>query len=307
MGRRRVLGVVACTALTVGLAMSGPAHGRNARSALQDNAVTVGSFDFAESKLLAEIYSQALEGGGIKVRRAFDLGPRELVAPALAGGFLELVPEYAGTAVQFLSLADVTPAANTEETHRALVRTLAGKRLTALEPAPAQDANTFAVSQATADTYSLRALSDLTKAASILTFGGPPECKTRPLCLVGLRDVYGMKFKEFVELDAGGPLTKQALRDRVVDVALLFSTDPAIGEGGFVELVDDRGLQPAENITPLVRTEAIDRFGPQLAARVDAVSSRLTTDVLRDLNGRVASGQRVAKVASRWLESEGQS
>lgn len=319
MGSRRAIGAspsrlwgLALLAVALGATLCLSVSAAAARSSqapkaqtLKDNVVTVGSFDFAESTLLAELYGQALEGAGIKVDRAFNLGPRELVAPALAGGFLELVPEYAGTAVQFLSLAATSPVANIDDTHQALVRTLQGKHVTALGAAPAQDANTFVVSQATADTYTLRTLSDLTKAAPILTFGGPPECRTRPLCLAGLQQTYGMKFKEFVELDAGGPLTRQALRQRVVDVALLFSTDPTIGRDGFVELIDDRGLQPAENVTPLVRTEAIERFGTELVASVNAVSSRLTTDVLRDLNGQVASGDSVAKVAARWLESQG--
>lgn len=266
-----------------------------------DDTVTVASFDFAESRLLAELYSQALEAGGYKVRRAFDLGPREFVAPALVGGLVDLVPEYAGTALQFVSLGAVQPGANAEETHEALARGLKEKDVTVLLPAPAQDANTFVVSRRVADRLGLRTLSDVARVGAQLTFGGPPECSARPLCLLGLARVYGIRFREVVPLDAGGPLTRQALGNGVVDVALLFTTDPAVGGPDLVELVDDRGLQPAENVTPLVRTELLDRAGPRLAGAIDAVSRRLTTDDLRQLNTLVAGGADVADVAGTWL------
>ena len=272
--------------------------------ASRDDAVTVASFDFAESELLAEVYSQTLEGGGYEVERAFGLGPRELVAPALADGLVELVPEYAGTALQFVSLGTEAPARDAPTTHAALVDRLEGTDITALAPAPAQNANAFVVTRATAERHDLAALSDLAAVASELTFAGPPECTTRPLCLVGLEEVYGSSFGEVVSLDAGGPLSRQAITSGAVDVALLFTTDPAIATERLVELVDDRGLQPAENITPLVRTEVLERWGPDIAERIDAVSRHLTTEVVRDLNDQVANGEPAA-VAADWLDAEG--
>ena len=288
----------------VGASSAGAAE-RAARGGLHDKVVTVGSFDFAESRLLAEIYSQTLEGADIRVRRAFGLGPREFVAPALAVGLVEFVPEYAGTAVRFMSLGTATPGADVAETRAALLRALKGRNATALDPAPAQDANAFVVTRATAARYDLNTVSDLESVASQLTFGGPPECVTRPLCLVGLRQVYGLRFEEVVELDAGGPTTRQALRNREVDVALLFTTDPAISGSGFIELQDDRGLQPAENVTPILRTEVVDEFGSSLVDPVNEVSARLTTDVLRDLNEQMSHGESARAVASRWLGAQG--
>ena len=267
--------------------------------------VTVGAFDFAESELLAELYSQSLESGGYSVRRAFHLGPREFVAPSLARGLVDLVPEYAGTAVQFLSLGSVQPGGGEDETHRALVQALVGTPLTALAPAPAQDANIFVVPRATAQRLGLRSLSDVTAVAPELTFGAPPECSTRPFCLIGLERVYGLRFKEVVSLDAGGPLTRQALQTGAVDMALLFTTDPTLGRGDLVELIDDRGLRAAENVTPLIRTEVMQRGGPGLAERVDSVSRHLTTDDLRGLNAEVESGSDVGDVASSWLTARG--
>lgn len=267
--------------------------------------ITVGSFDFAENELLAELYSQALEGGGFDVRRVFNIGPREFVGPALARGLLDFVPEYAGTALRFLSLGSVQPAPDVAGTHAALVRTLAPAGLTALTPAPAQNANTFVVTRTTAERLRVGTLSELAAVAPRLTFGGPPECSTRPYCLAGLERVYGMRFREVVPLDAGGPLTRQALREGAVDVALLFTTDPALGSDGFVALADDRHLQPADNLTPLVRTEVLARAGPRMSQVVDSVSGRLTTDELRALNALVAGGAEMPTVAASWLESQG--
>ena len=205
-----------------------------------------------------------------------------------------------------MSLDADTPAADVDATHRDLVRALDAHDVTALAAAPAQDANAIVVRRATAERYELQRISDLTKVASQLTFGGPPECPSRPFCLRGLEDVYGLKFKEFIPLDVGGALTREALDGDVVDVALLFTTDPAIADPDLVALEDDRGLQPAENVTPLVRSAVVERLGPDLARAVDAVSRKLTTESLRDLNAQVAvDGSDPARVAGEWLERAG--
>ncbi len=115
--------------------------------------------------------------------------------------------------------------------------------------------------------------------------------------------MYAVRFKEVVALDAGGPLSLQALRAGVVDVALLFTTDPTVADGGLVELVDDRALQPAENVIPLVRTAVVDRGGARLVELIDGVSRLLTTDEVRGLNRLVAEGGGV--VAAAWLASMG--
>ena len=108
-----------------------------------------------------------------------------------------------------------------------------------------------------------------------MTFGGPAECEQRPLCLKGLEDVYGLHFKEYIALDAGGPLTAQALNDGTIDIGLLFSSDPALRTGGLIDLHDDRDLQPSENITPVVSQAALETFGPRLADALNSVSALL--------------------------------
>jgi osmoprotectant transport system substrate-binding protein len=312
MGRRRTIGILVLAAIIGGAGCSSDPGDRadsaavDVASTLRDDTVTVGSFDFTESELVAEIYSQALEGEGYDVERAFGLGPREFVLPALAGGLIEVVPEYAGSALQFSSLAPDVGTADVSSTNDQLAGLLAERGVTVLAPSPAQDANTFVVTRETAQREHLRTLSDLAAVAPEMTFAGPPECPSRPFCLLGLERVYGLSFREVLALDAGGPLTHQAIASRDVDVALSFTTDPALIDGSLVELEDDRDLQPAENVTPLVRSDVIDHFGPVLVARMDTISQRLTTDGLRALNAELAAGdQDIAAVASAWLAAEG--
>lgn len=274
-------------------------------TALGDRYITVGSFDFSESELLAEVYSQALEHAGFYVRRSLRLGSRELVAPALGAGLVEVLPEYAGTALLFHSLGAVKPTADVAATHDALVAALRSRGLVALDPAPAQDANTFVVTRRTADVHGLRTLSDLAPVGGQLVFGGPPECPSRPLCLAGLRDTYGVRFRQVVQLDAGGPLSRQALVDGHVDVALLFTTDPSLGQGDLVQLTDDRALQPAENVTPIVHPEVVARFGSRAVDALDNVSHRLTTEDVRAMNDSVQRGASAHAAAAAWLSAIG--
>jgi glycine betaine/choline ABC-type transport system substrate-binding protein len=139
--------------------------------------------------------------------------------------------------------------------------------------------------------------------ASQLTLGGPPECPERPFCIPGLKDVYGVEFGQFVPLDVGGPLTVEALQNDEIDVALLFSTSSVIIDNGWVVLEDDKNLQNAENITPVVRTEVLD---DTITERLNAISAVLTTENIIDLNGRVElDGEDPADVAAEFLDQEG--
>ena len=298
-------GRIALASLTLALvalpACTGHDEEAGGTSPLDDDMITVGSFDFTESVVVAEVYSQALEEAGFDVEREFDLGPRELVAPALEQGLVELLPEYAGTAAEFHSLGVANPTDDVAATHDELERSIAGLPLLALTAAPAQDVNTFVVTATTAERLDLSAVSDLADVADGLSFGGPPECPARHLCLAGLSDVYGVQFAQFVALDAGGPLTHHALLEGDVDVALLFTTDPLIASAGLVELTDDRALQPAENITPLLRVEVVDRFGDGVVPVIDAASAALTTAAVRRLNDAAgAEDADVGAVVAEW-------
>jgi osmoprotectant transport system substrate-binding protein len=270
-----------------------------------DDTITVASFNFPESVLLAEVYAQALEARGFRVERALDLGPRELVEPALERGLIEFVPEYLGTALDFVSGGARRASADPEVTRQRLVHAFGKAGVDVLDAAPAQDANALAVTSETAARYRLSAISDLRPVAKDLVLGGPPECPSRPLCLPGLQAAYGLTFKRFEPLDVGGPLTAAALEARQIDVAVLFTTDGSIPAKGFIVLRDDARLQPAENVTPVVRKEVVTRFGATFTNVVNAVSARLTTQALALLNEQLSRGGSAAAVARRWLRGAG--
>jgi osmoprotectant transport system substrate-binding protein len=284
----------------------GPAGQRTAAPVTGDDAITLASFDFPESLLLAEIYAQALEARGFRVKRALDLGPRELVEPALERGLVEFVPEYLGTALAFLDGGSHRASADPDTTRRRLAEAYRGRHVHVLESARAQDANALAVTAQTSAKFELRTISDLGPVADTFVLGGPPECPSRPLCLLGLQSKYRLEFKEFMPLDTSGPLTAEGLASGQVDVAVLFTTDGNIPARGFVVLQDDLGLQPAENVTPVVREEVVARYGQRFTDVVDAVSAKLTTEGLREMNRLMTFGSRTpGRVALEWLRARG--
>jgi osmoprotectant transport system substrate-binding protein len=293
---------LACTACTAGRSPPGPASAGDAGPAV----ITVGSFDFPESVLLAYLYAGALSARGYPVRVRPDLGSRELVEPALMTGLVQLVPEYTGSALEFVSLGRAHATASVAATASALASWMGARGIVTAHPAAAQDANAIVVTAATAARYRLRTISDLARAAPGLVFGGPPECPERPDCLPGLRLAYGLRFRAFAALDAGGPLTRQALESGDIGVALLFTTDPAIGAQHLVVLADNHDLQSAENVVPVLRRDTAERYGPGLFAALDAVSARLATAALTALDAQVElNGQDPRLVAGRWLEDQG--
>ena len=298
----RSIGLLAVVPLVLSACVgSGPTEG----DVRGDDAVTVASFNFPESVLLAELYAQAMEAGGFRVHREIALGPRELVMPALVGGLIEFVPEYAGSGLQFLAGSAAT-SPDLAADYRLFTDRLAELDVTALDASPAEDQNGFAVTTETADRYGLRTLSNLAAVSHELVFGGPLECTTRPFCLPGLERRYGIVFGNVLSnLDVGGPRTVAALAEGTIDVGLLFTSDGSIELNDFVLLRDDLDLQPAENVTPVIRSDALARFGPGLAERVNAVSELLSTDELRSMNAEVARGADPVAIASDWLASNG--
>ncbi len=265
--------------------------------------ITVGSADFDENEIVASMYAEVLEDAGYTVDRQFLFGNRELYFAALEGGDLDLVPEYVGTAVEFLSGGAGEATEDTEATTERLRELVADSGLEVLEPAEAQNKNGFVVTQETADEHGLAAISDLEGVSQDMVLGGPPECPERPLCLLGLQEVYGLEFADFQPLDAGGPVTVQALADGDIDVALLFTTDESIEINDWVLLEDDKGLQPAENVVPVIRTDVVN---DEIRDLLNAISAELTTEDLTELNRRVRfDGEDPADVAVDWLEEKG--
>ncbi|MCA1690780.1 MAG: hypothetical protein LC733_00750, partial [Actinobacteria bacterium] len=183
---------------------------------------------------------------------------------------------------------------------------LSFRGITTLDRAPAQNQNALAVTRTTARTYGLTRVSDLIPVAPRLSFGGPPECPERRFCLPGLMASYGLTFRTFLPLDAAGPLTVGALEGAEVDVALLFTTSPVVAVKDLLLLADDRQLQPAENVVPVVRNDVLARYGDRMRQAVNAVSAALTTDELVQLNKAVdLDGLGPVEVARAWLGARG--
>ena len=295
---------IACAACTASGGQNPPASA--SASGAGPAVITVGSFDFPESVLLAYLYAGALSARGYPVRVLPDLGSRELVEPALMTGLIQLVPEYTGSALEFVSLGQTHATASVAVTASALVSWMGARGIVTARPAAAQDANAIVVTATTAARYRLRTISDLAREAPGLVFGGPPECPERPDCLPGLRQAYGLRFRAFAALDAGGPLTRQALRSGDIGVALLFTTDPVIQAQHLIELADNRRLQSAENVIPVLRRATADRYGTGLLTALDAVSARLSTAALTALNAQVElNGRDPHSVAEGWLRDQG--
>ena len=271
------------------------------RRANSDNAVVVASFNFSESQLVAEIYAQALERAGIPVQRQLDLGPRELTQPALLQGFVDVVPEYLGTALE--SLAPAASAATRHDpaaAEAALGDVVTPYRLEVLRPAPAQDQNGLVMLAARANALGIRTTSDLARHPE-LVLGGPPECPSREFCLRGWQDAYRLSFAQFMPF-ATLAQEQTALEQGVIDVAVMFTTDGRLADPALVLLDDDRHLQPLENVVPIVSLRVLDKYGPRLTQALNAVSAELSTANLTFLNWRVdIDGKKVADEAAGWL------
>ena len=294
--RRRAVGAILAVALVAAACGSGD-------GAREGDPITVASFAFNESVIVAEIYAQALEADGYEVERKLNLGNREVVKPALESGEVDLVPEYVGTLASFLG---ETPTADSEATWEAAKAAFEANGVTLLQYSPAQDKNAYVVTSETASALGVSTVSDLQPHAADLVFGGPPECPEREFCLIGLRDVYGLEFAEFVPLDVAGPITIAALEGGEIDVALLFSTQGIIADKGWVVLEDDQGLNPAENLVPAIRMDVVDEYGDDLVSLLERVSEALTTEDLTELNKRADIDQEdPAALAMEWLQDNG--
>ena len=298
--------VLACSlALTLLAACQPGATPAGHRGSAHRGTVVVASFNFPESELLAAIYGLAIEHAGIPVRLELDLGPRELVQPALEQGRVDVVPEYLGTALTSLEPHARVAMGDPAAVWRALALAFARWHVQVLAPAAAQDQNGIVVTRATAKRLRLATVSDLGRVASRLILAAPPECPSRPYCLPGLRTVYGLRFARFLPLGTEQQRVT-ALQEGVVNVAVLFTTDGYLAPGDLVLLSDDRHLQPAENVVPVISANAVARYGRRLIDTVNTVSARLTSKGLQLLNWRIEiGGKNVLAEARGWLERQG--
>jgi osmoprotectant transport system substrate-binding protein len=293
--------LVACTAVAACTA-SGADGTPHAPTGAKGVIVVGVSGAFAENQIVAEMYAQVLERGGYATERQLDLRSREISQNALESGQIDLKPEYLSSLLLFLD-PNARASSDPADVARQDSQLLQPRGIALLTPSRAQDTNQFVANPKAAQQFSLNTMSSLAPVAGQLTFGGPPECPQRPFCLPGLKSVYGIVFGDFKPLDVGGPQTVDALKADEVQVGLLFSTDPSIGQNGFVPLVDDEHLQNAESITPLIRSE---KLNDEVRGLLDAVSARLSTEKVTELVGKVViDGQGVAAVANEFLTANG--
>jgi osmoprotectant transport system substrate-binding protein len=266
--------------------------------------IRLASFDFPESELLGQVYGQALSQHGFPVEQVVQLGSREVVAPALEQGKIDMVPEYLGSALNFLNDRDRVATADPRQTHARLEQAFAPRGVSVLAFAPALDRNGFVVSGDLARSHHLERISDLAPLARQLVIGGPPECPQRPLCLKGLQEVYRLSFARFESMPSRA-VTAAALQTGEIDVGMIDTTDPSLLRPGadLVQLADDRRLQPADNVVPVLRRELRALYGPPLVSLVNAVSAQLTTVELTKLNLQVADGRPAADAADAWLRA----
>jgi osmoprotectant transport system substrate-binding protein len=267
--------------------------------------ITVGSKNFTEQKVLGEIYAQAFEAAGYTVEKQLNLGDEKTALKALEGGDIDAYPEYTGTAL--LSFFGVQADKLPKDEGTAYEDANAGfaeKNLTAFEPTPFTSSNEVAVTKETADENSLQKISDLSQVDQDFTMYGSPECRQRLDCLLGLQEVYGLKFQKFVPVDIA--LRHEVLTKGQADVSIVFTTDPQINREGFVLLEDDKGMFPPYNSTLVMRNEVAEKGGAGLEEVVAMVNEGLTDEAMQELNARVDLDKKTPEeVAGEYLSETG--
>jgi osmoprotectant transport system substrate-binding protein len=304
---KMTLGVLVATvalAVTACGGSSNPASttpaGGGSKSSAPSDTIIVGSANFQENVILAEIYAEALKAKGVKVSTKLNIGSREAYLPGLEDGSIDLIPDYSGNLLLFVDKA--ATAISADDIFTAL-KTAVPPSLTVLDKAAAEDKDAIVVSKQTAAKYHLTSIADLAKVAGKLTFGGPPEMKTRSYGVPGFKRNYGVVFGTYKTLDAGGPLSENALKNGQVDAADIFTTDPLIAKNGWIALADPKNNFIAQNVLPLINKA---KATPAVMAALNAVSAQLTTQDLIDLRTKVeVDKQDPNAVAKAWLTAKG--
>ena len=303
--RSSVLGA-SMVALALITTACGSTGGPASSSSSPKGTITIASFNFSESIILAHIYGGALKNKGYTVNYKDKLGNREIVEPALLSGQIDLYAGYAATDLTFAEgKLGVTADASSDAAHNVerLNAVLNPKGVKALDPSPAVDQNAFAVTKAEADSNHLVKLSDVSSVASGWTLVGPPECPQRPFCQPGLEQTYGLHFKGFKALDAGGPLTYAAFKSSAINIGLVFSSDGGISANNLVVLQDDKHLQQADNIVPLIRS-AVDNS--EVTSVLNSVDAKLNTIDLTNMNKSADVDKNdPTDIANTWVTSHG--
>jgi osmoprotectant transport system substrate-binding protein len=302
--RAAAVGLTAAMALTAcgGSSSGGKASNPLANGGASKGTIVVGSANFPESQLLAQIYSDELKAKGLKVTNKFNIGSREVYYSQLTSGGIDVVPEYNG-ALLTTSVDTKSTAVTTDQVNAELKAKLPAAA-TILDSSQAQDKDSVTVNSQTAQKYHLTSISDLGPVASKLTIGGPSEFKTRDQGLVGLKTKYGLNFKKFQPVDASAqPVLENFLKNNTIQAADLFTTDPTIVLDKFVVLTDPKNVFSAQNVTPLIYKSAVNATAQ---AALNSISAKLTTQDLLNMMKKIQVDKAdYDTVASAWLKQAG--
>jgi glycine betaine/choline ABC-type transport system substrate-binding protein len=267
--------------------------------------ITIGSKNFTEEYILGEVYSQALEAAGYKVKKELNLGSEQLALKALKAGDVDAYPEYTGTALtSFFDVKTDDVPTDEQEAYELAKKGFAESELTALPPTPFTDANEVGMTKKKSEELGITTISELAEKSGELTLSGTPECRQRTDCLVGLEKVYGAKFKKFVPVDPA--LRHEVLTKGQADASIIYTTDGQIASQDLVVLDDDKNMFPPYNATLVVRNSVLQASGPDFAKVIEQVQEGLTAEVMQELNSRVdLDKEKPAAVAKAYLTESG--
>jgi len=266
--------------------------------------VSVGSADFWEAAVTAEMYAQALEAKGYTVERHLEIGERPAVHAAFDADEINLIPEYlGGLSGQGLGIEELS--SDPQEAWDNMQDALANKGWVSFDFSPGTDADGFAVRQETADEFGLETMSDVAEVADQLVWGVAEGCPTNPVCGPGLKDTYGIDLAT-LQVESLPPCSTDiatSLNDSAIDVAQVCTTQPEIGSMNLVLLTDDKHLQPAQNLVPIASKDLADAGGAELADTLNAITAKLTTEALTQLGvSIVVNHEEIADVARQFLQ-----
>lgn len=295
---RTMMAAAGAALASLALAACGTVESLEGRTSMDTSTIIVGSQDYYSNEILAEVYAQALEGSGFQVERQLRIGQREVYMPEIEAGAIDVFPEYTGNLLQYL---DQNASARTSQEVYDALATALPMGLRALDQSPATDQDSYVVTSTFAAEHSVTSIGDLAGAGP-LVLGGNSELETRPYGPIGLAQTYGVSVDFTPIEDSGGPLTIKALKDGDIQLANIYSSDPALAEGTLTVLEDPDGLFLASHVVPL----ASSRVNDDAAAVINRVSAAMDAEDLVEMNRASTVEQKSAsQIAHDWLISEG--
>ncbi len=299
--RTRAIGLAAVAAASA-LALAGcssgsPLDSSSTSASKSSGTIVVGSANFPESEIIAQIYTQALKANGVDASIKPDIGAREVYLKALQDGSIDLVPEYSGSLLQYYDAKST--AKSSEDVYAALSDALP-KGYQVLDQSKAEDKDSYNVTKEFSQKYGVTSLADLKKVTEPLTVGANPEFAERPYGIKGLQSAYGVTATLDPISDSGGPLTVKALLDGTVQLADIYTTSSAIKDNGLVTLKDPKNIIIAENVVPVINSSKVT---DKVKGALNKVSGALTTDDLVTMNDKSSGSAKesAAQIAKEWL------